>query len=81
MQYISFYDEETKEEVLFEVIDQLIDNNEKYILVADEEDNANILKEIKEDEENITFSLIEDDVLFQRLTLLFMESDEYDIEV
>ena len=46
-----------------------------------EDDEATILKEMNEEDDAITYALVEDENEFQRVTLLFMESDEYDIEV
>ena len=81
METISFYDETTNETVAFEVIDQLLENGIQYLLVADEDDEALVLKAIEDDGEEITYALIEDDNELQRIVLKFMESDEYDIEV
>ena len=81
METITFYDDITNEEIEFEVIDQTTVDGIQYLLVADEEDEAFILKAIQEDEENITYELIEDELELQKVTLIFLESDEYDIEV
>lgn len=78
---ILFVDETTGEEIEFEVIDELLVDEKRYILVVDEEDEATILKEISEADDTIEYALVEDENEFQRVTLLFMESDEYDIEV
>ncbi|MHC1747495.1 MAG: DUF1292 domain-containing protein [Cellulosilyticaceae bacterium] len=78
---IVFFDETTGEEVLFEIVDHLIVDDCKYILVVDEEDVATIMKETEDDETEVTYVLVEDDAEFQKITLLFMESDEYDVEV
>ena len=74
MDKINFYDELTGETIQFEVIDQATIDGQKYLLVADEEDIATILKEI-------TYELVEDDEELQKVALTLMESDEYDIEV
>lgn len=81
MEKILFWDEEANEEILFEIVDQLTIEDEKYILVEDEEEVATILKEVKQEDETITYALIENDEEFQKITLLFMESDEYDVEI
>lgn len=78
---ILFVDETTGEEIEFEVIDELLVDEKRYILVVDDEDEATILKEISEADDTIEYALVEDENEFQRVTLLFMESDEYDIEV
>ena len=81
MEKINFYDETTGDIILFEVIDQAVIDGQKYLLVADEEDEATILKEIVDDGEEITYQLVEDDNEFQKAALTLMESDEYDIEI
>ncbi len=81
MDKINFYDETTGEYVALEIIDQLTLDDTQYMLVADEEDEAYIFKVVEDDGEEITYAVIEDDLELQRVTLHFMESDEYDIEV
>lgn len=81
MEKINFYDELTGDTILFEVVDQAIIDGQKYLLVADEEDEATILKEIVDNGEEITYELVEDDSEFQKAALTLMESDEYDIEI
>lgn len=81
MDKINFYDELTGETIQFEVIDQATIDGQKYLLVADEEDIATILKEMSEDADEITYELVEDDEELQKVALTLMESDEYDIEV
>lgn len=81
MDKITFFDEETNEEILLEIIDQAQVDGIQYLLVADDEDNALIFKTVKDDEEEITYEIVEDDLELQKLTLIFLESDEYDIEV
>ncbi|MGL6173592.1 MAG: DUF1292 domain-containing protein [Cellulosilyticaceae bacterium] len=78
---IMFFDENTGEEVEFEIVDRLTVEEITYILVVDADDEATILKQIEDDENSVRFELIEDENEFRRITLLFMESDEYDIEV
>lgn len=78
---IRFYDEETNERILFEVVDSFDIDGQRYILVADQDDEAAILKEIQMGEEEITYELIEDDNEFQKIALLFLESDAgYNLE-
>ena len=81
MDKINFYDELTGEDIQFEVIDQTTIDGQKYLLVADEDDIATILKEMIDDGEEITYQLVEDDEELQKVALTLMESDEYDIEV
>ena len=81
MEKISFFDEETNEEIMLEIIDQAEVDGKQYLLVADDEDNALIFKTIKDDDEEITYAIVEDDLELQKVTLIFLENDEYDIEV
>ncbi|WP_305768911.1 DUF1292 domain-containing protein [Candidatus Epulonipiscium viviparus] len=81
MEKIIFYDEDTGEEILFEIVDSTVFNDNKYLLVVDEDDEATILKEAKDKDDNLVYSLIENEDEFQQITLILMESDEYDIEV
>lgn len=81
MDKITFYDEETNEEVVFEIIDQLKIDDKHYLLVADEEDEALILKVVKDNGQELTYEIVEDQKELQKVTLLLLESDEYDIEV
>lgn len=81
MEKINFYDEIADETIQFEVIDETTIDNQKYLLVADDEDVATILKEIVDDGENITYELVENDEELQKVALTLMESDEYDIEI
>lgn len=81
MEKINFYDEITGETIQFEVIDETTIDNQKYLLVADDEDVATILKEIVDNGEDITYELVEDDEELQKVALTLMESDEYDIEI
>lgn len=81
MEKINFYDETTGETIQFEVIDETTIDNQKYLLVADDEDVATILKEIVDNGEDITYELVEDDEELQKVALTLMESDEYDIEI
>jgi len=81
LEKIIFYDEDTGEEILFEIVDSTVFNDNKYLLVVDEDDEATILKEAKDKDDNLVYSLIENEDEFQQITLILMESDEYDIEV
>lgn len=78
---ISFFDDETEEEILFEVIDEVIIDNIKYILVVDEEDISTILKQINEANEELKYALVEDEDEFKKAAVEFMTSEDYDIEL
>lgn len=81
MEKITFYDESNGEPILFEVVDEVSIDEQKYILVVDEDDIAAILKEITQDNEEATYALIEDDEEFKKIAVHFMSSEDYDIEV
>ena len=77
--------DETGEEIEFVVVDRKEHNGAEYILVVeskdidDDEAEAAILKVVNESEEDITYSVIEDDDEFEAAAGLF-ESDDYDVE-
>ncbi|PHV71523.1 hypothetical protein CS063_05615 [Sporanaerobium hydrogeniformans] len=81
MEKIKFVDEETKEEILFEVMDEAVLEGTKYLLVVDEEDVATILKQVEEKDDEIDYVLVEEEDEFKRVAVEFMSSEEYDIEV
>lgn len=78
---IKFIDEETGDEILFEVIDEVIIDNIKYILVVDEDDVSTILKQIHEEDEELEYQLVEDEDEFKKVATEFMTSEDYEIEV
>lgn len=85
MSVITMTDEETGEEIEFVVIDRKNYKGLEYILVIesknidDDEAEAAILKVVGESEEEITYSVIDDDDEFEVIAELF-DSDEYDVE-
>lgn len=81
LEKIRFIDEETKEEIWFEVIDEVIIDQVKYILVVDEDDISTILKQVNEDSEEVEYMLVEDEDEFKKAATEFMASDAYDIEI
>lgn len=78
---IKFIDQESNEEIWFEVVDEVILDNIKYILVVDEEDISTILKQTLESNEEVSYVLVEDENEFKKAATEFMASDDYDIEV
>lgn len=80
-QKIKFLDEETQEEIWFEVIDEVVLDQMKYILVVDEDDISTILRQTNEDGEEVEYVLVEDEDEFKKAATEFMASDEYDIEI
>lgn len=81
IQKIKFIDEETREETWFEVMDEVILEQVKYILVVDEDDISTILKQTNEDGEDVEYMLVEDEDEFKKVATEFMTSDDYDIEI
>lgn len=85
MEVITMIDDETGEEIEFVVVDRKGLNGAEYILVVessdidDDEAEAAVLKVVNESEEDITYSVIEDDDEFEAAAGLF-ESDDYDVE-
>ena len=85
MEVITMIDDETEEEIEFVVIDRKTLKDTEYLLVVescnidDDEAEAAVLKVVSESDEDITYSVIEDDDEFEAAAALF-ESDEYDVE-
>ena len=85
LEIITMVDDETEEEIEFVVIDRKQMNDTEYILVVesknvdDDEAEAAILKVVSETDNDITYSIIEDDDEFNAAAALF-ESDDYDVE-
>lgn len=78
---IRFIDEETNEETWFEVVDEVILEEVKYILVVDEDDISTILKQVNEADDEVEYMLVEDEDEFKKVATEFMTSEDYDIEV
>jgi len=78
---IKFTDQETNEEIMFEVVDEVVINNVKYILVVDEDDVSTILKQVGEHDEELDYILVEDEDEFKKAATEFMTSEDYDIEI
>lgn len=78
---IRFVDEETNEEIWFEVVDEVILDEIKYILVVDEDDISTILKQVNEADNEVEYILVEDEDEFKKVATEFMTSEDYDIEV
>ncbi len=67
--YVTLTDEETGEEIDFEVLaDELIDGKRYVALIAaDEENNEYVILEVKEDGEELIFETVDDDDVFEKL--------------
>ncbi len=64
------------EEILLYVLEETTLNEQKYLLVTEEEHgdtDAFILKELASDETDITYEFVEDDVEFEAVTKIFEE--------
>ena len=77
MEKITFIDSETNEEVEFFVEEETQLNGEKYVLVSDGDDEgdseAYILKEIKTEDDEVLYQMVEDEVEFLALAKVFSE--------
>ena len=76
MEKITFIDPETKEEIEFFVVEETQINGTKYLFVTEEEDedcDAYILKEMRADEEDIVYEMVEDDAELRAVGKVFAE--------
>ena len=77
MEKITFIDSETNEEVDFFVEEETQLNGEKYVLVSDGDDEgdseAYILKEIRTEDDEVLYQMVEDEVEFLALAKVFSE--------
>ena len=85
MEKITFTDSETNETVEFAVEEETQLNGVKYVLVSegDEEGDseAYILKEIKTEDDEIFYQMVEDEVEFLALAKIFSELTDEDTEL
>lgn len=85
MESVIFTDPETGEEVHFVVEEETQLNGQKYLLVSEggdeEESDAYILKEIRTEDEEILYEMVEDDVEFAALAKVFAELTDEDTTV
>lgn len=64
------------EEILVYVLEETTINQQRYLLVAEEEEgdsDAFILKQTSEDGEELTFEAVEDDLEFEAIVKVFAE--------
>lgn len=79
-------DDETGEEIEFEIIDAVEKDGDRFILVVPveedgEEDEALILKDVSENDEEAVYQLIEDEEELIRVAQYFMDEDnDYDLD-
>ncbi len=79
---------ENGEEKSFVVVDAVRKDLNNYLLVVDadedvdeEEVNAVMLKEIREEEEELVYEIVEDEEEFERVIELFQENEDFDIKL
>ena len=86
MEKVMFTDPETQEQVEFAVEDETQLNGVKYLLVSEDAEDgtldAYILKEIVNENEEVLYQVVEDEVEFMALAKVFTElvDEETDIE-
>ena len=85
MERIKFTDPETKEEVEFMVEDQTELNGNKYLLVYEDAQDgtldAYILKEVVDQNEEVLYEVVEDEVEFFALAKVFNELTDEDTDI
>ncbi|MBR3811438.1 MAG: DUF1292 domain-containing protein [Agathobacter sp.] len=86
METVKFTDPETKEIVEFVVEDETQLNGNKYLLVSEDAEDgtldAYILKEVVDENEEVLYEVVEDEVEFMALAKVFTElvDEETDLE-
>ena len=85
MEKVTFIDPDTNEEVEFVVEEETQLNGVKYLMVyEDAEDgtlDAYILKEIKDENDEITYQVVDDEVEFLALARIFTELSDEDTDI
>lgn len=85
MERIKFTDPETKEEVEFMVEDQTELNGNKYLLVYEDAQDgtldAYIMKEVVDQNDEILYEVVEDEVEFYALAKVFNELTDEDTDI
>ena len=82
MDRISFFDEETNEEVVFCVLSMVSYEEENFILVVEEaeidleEANAYVMREIEVSGDDVTYEIVEDDVILDVVYPMLEENIE-----
>jgi hypothetical protein len=86
METVKFTDPETKEIVEFVVEDETQLNGNKYLLVSEDAEDgtldAYILKEVVDENDEVLYEVVEDEVEFMALAKVFTElvDEETDLE-
>lgn len=85
MEKVIFTDQKTGEEIVFAVEEETQLNGAKYLLVSDGaqdgDSEAYILKEIRSEDEEILYEMVEDDTEFSALAKIFSELADDDVTV
>ena len=85
MEKVKFTDPETQEVVEFVVEEETQLNGDKYLLVSEatEEEvfDAYILKEVKDENDEVTYQVVEDEVEFLALARIFTELSDEDTDI
>lgn len=85
MEKVKFTDPETQEIVEFVVEDETQLNGNKYLLVSETTEeqvfDAYILKEIKDENDEVTYQVVDDEVEFMALARIFTELTDEDTAI
>lgn len=85
MEKVKFVDPDTQEIVEFAVEDETQLNGNKYLLVSEGTEDgtldAYILKEVKDENDEITYQVVDDDVEFMALARIFTELTDEETEI
>lgn len=85
METVKFTDPDTQEVVEFVVEDETQLNGNKYLLVSETTEeqifDAYILKEIKDENDEVTYAVVEDEVEFLALARIFTELSDEDTDI
>lgn len=85
MEKVKFTDPETQEEVEFVVEEETQLNGNKYLLVSEDAEDgtldAYILKEIVDENEEVLYEVVEDEVEFMALAKVFTELTDEDTDL
>ncbi len=76
METVKFYDEDSKEEIEFFVLEQTRLNGNTYLLVTEEaegDSEAFIMEEVKGEEDELVYEMVEDDEVLEGLAKIFAE--------
>ena len=85
METVKFIDPETQEAIEFVVEEETQLNGNKYLLVSESTEelvfDAYILKEIKDENDEVTYVVVEDEVEFMALARIFTELSDEDTDI